>query len=41
MAWYLMDQVKSEQVFKKLETLELCSVKIWITVDELRTTELD
>ena len=40
-AWYLTDQVKSDQVLKKLATLELCSGKIWMTVDELRTSEVD
>ena len=41
MAWYLTDQVKSDQVLKKLATLELCSAKIWVTVDELSTAEVD
>ena len=41
MAWYLTYQVKSDQVLKKLATLELCSVKIWVTVDEPRTAEVD
>ena len=40
-AWYLMDQVKSDQVLKKLATLELCYVKIWMTVDKPRTAEVD
>ena len=41
MAWYLMDQVKSDKVLKKLATLVLCSVNIWMTVDKLRTDEVD
>ena len=40
-AWYLTDQVKSNKVLKKLETHALCYVKIWMTVDEPRTAELD
>ena len=34
MVWYLMDQVKSDQVSKKLATLVLCSTKSWMTVDK-------
>ena len=41
MAWYLTDQVKSDQVLKKLATLALCSVKSWMTIDEPRTFEVD
>ena len=41
MSWYLTDQVKSEQVLKKLETHALCYVKIWMPVDKPRTSELD
>ena len=41
MAWYLTDQVKSEQVLKKLATHALCYVKICMTVEELRTTDVD
>ena len=41
MAWYFTDQVKYEQVLKNLETLELCSVKSWMTVDKPRTAEVD
>ena len=41
MPWYLMDQVKSDQVPNKLATLLLCSVKSWMTVDEPRTAEVD
>ena len=33
--------MKSDQVSNKPITLELCSVKIWITVDEPRTAEVD
>ena len=40
-AWYLTHQVKSDQVLKNLATLALCSVKIWMTVDETRTAEVD
>ena len=40
-AQYFTDQVKSDQVLKKLATLALCSMKIWITVDEPRTTGVD
>ena len=40
MAGYLTDQVKSDQVLEKLATLELCSVKIWMTVDKPRTAEV-
>ena len=41
MAWYLTDQVNSGQVLKKLATLELCSVKTWMTVGKPRTSEVD
>ena len=41
MAWYLTDQVKSDQVLKKLATLELCSVKSWMTVDKPMTADVD
>ena len=41
MAWYLKYQLKSDQLLKKLVTLGLCYVKIWINVDEPRTAELD
>ena len=41
LAWYLTDQMNSYQVSKKLVTLELCSVKIWMTVDEPRSAEVD
>ena len=40
-AWYLTDQVNSKQVFKKLATLVLCYVKSLMTVDKLRTSEVD
>ena len=40
-AWYLTYQLKSHQVLKKLATLSLCSVKIWMTVDKTRTSEVD
>ena len=39
--WYLIDQLKSDQVSKELVTLELCYVKIWMTVDKPRTAEVD
>ena len=39
--WYLMDEVNSDQVLKKLATLALCSVKIWMAVYKLRTAEVD
>ena len=32
-AWYLTDQVKSDQVLKMLVTLALCSVKTWMTIE--------
>ena len=40
-AWYLIDQVKSDQVLKKLVTHVLCSVKSWVTVYEQRKAEVD
>ena len=40
-AWYLTDQVKSDQVFKNLATHALCYVKSCMNVDELRTAEAD
>ena len=40
LAWYLTDQVNSNQVLKKLATLALCSVKIWMAVVEQRTAEV-
>ena len=40
-AWCLTNQVKSDQVLKKLATLAFSSVKICMTVDELRTAEVD
>ena len=33
--------MKSDQVLKKLATMVLCSVKIWMTVDEPRAAEVD
>ena len=36
----MTDQMNSVQVSKKLVTLALCSVKSWMTVDELRIAEL-
>ena len=39
--WYLTDQVKSNHVLNKHETMTLCSVKIWMTVDKPRTAEVD
>ena len=36
-----MDKVNYEQVLKKIMTLELCYVKIWMTVDEPRKAEVD
>ena len=41
MEWYLMDQVKSDWVFKKLATHALCYVKSWMNVDEPMTSDLD
>ena len=41
MAWYLMDQVKSDQVLKNLAALVLCYVKSWMTFDEPSTSEVD
>ena len=32
-AWYLTDQLNSDQVLKNLATLALCYVKILVTVD--------
>ena len=37
----LTDQVKSDQVLKKLANLALCSVKSQMTVDKPRTDEVD
>ena len=31
-AWYLTDQVKYDQLLKKLATLVICYVKSWMTV---------
>ena len=39
-ACYLTDQVKSDQILKKLATMALCSMKIWITVDKPRIDEM-
>ena len=41
LAWYLTDQVNSYQVLKKLATLELCYLKSWMIVDNMRTAEVD
>ena len=41
MAWYLTYEVDFDQVLKKLVTHVLCSVKIWLTVDEPRTADVD
>ena len=40
-AWYLTDKVNYDQVLKKLETLLLCYLKIWMTVDKRRKDEVD
>ena len=40
-ACYLTDQEKSDGVLKKLATHALCYVNSWMTVDKLRTDELD
>ena len=40
-AWYLTDQVKSNQVLKNFATLELFSVKSWIAVNKPRTDDVD
>ena len=40
-AWYLTVRMNSDLVLKKLATHVLCYVKIWMTVDGLRTAELD
>ena len=40
-AQYLTDQLKYDQVLKNLMTLALCSVEIWMTVDEQKTAEVD
>ena len=39
--WYLTNQLKSDQVLKKLVTMELCYVNIWMTVDEPRTANVE
>ena len=39
-AWYLTDQVKSDRVLQNLATHAFCYIKIWMTVDEPRTSEL-
>ena len=36
----MTNKVKSDKVLKKLATLALCSVKIWMTVDKPRTAEV-
>ena len=36
-----MDQMKYDQVLKKLTNLALCSVNILMTVDKPRTAEVD
>ena len=41
MAWYLTDQVNSDQVLKKLATHELFYLKIWMYVDKPSTDEMD
>ena len=41
MAWYSIDQVKSDRVLNKLAIYVLCYVKIWIIVDKPRTAEVD
>ena len=38
---YLTDPVKYDQVLKNLATLALCSVKIWVTVEEPMTADVD
>ena len=40
-AWYLKDQVKSDQVFNNLTDLALCNIKSWMTVDKPSTAEVD
>ena len=40
-ALYLIDQVKSDQVLKKLANIVLCSVKSWMTVDKPRKYQVD
>ena len=40
-AWYLTYHLKSDQVLKKLATLALCSVKIWMDVDGPWISEVD
>ena len=40
MAWYLTDQLKYDQVLKKLVTMVFCYVKSWMTVDKLMTDEV-
>ena len=40
-AWNLMYRLKSDQALKKLVTMALCYVKIWMTVDELSTYKED
>ena len=37
---YLIDQVKSDQVLKKLATLEFCYVNSWMTFDKTITAEV-
>ena len=41
MAWYLTDQLKYDQVLKKLVTFSLCSMKSQMTVDKPMTDEVD
>ena len=40
-AWYLMDQVKSDRLLYNIATRALCYVKSWMTVGEQRTDEVD
>ena len=41
MAWYLTDQLKYDQVLKKLVTMVLCYVKSWMTVEKLMTESIN
>ena len=40
-ACYFTDQVKSDQVMKKLANHAFCYLKIWVTVDEPGKSEVD
>ena len=40
-AWYLTDQVKSNQVLNNLAVHAFCYVKIWMTLDKPKKSEVE